>query len=189
MEDIILIGYGGHAKSVTDCIERQKEYRIVGYIDLQEHVSTYPYLGSDDALQECFDKGIRNAAVCIGYMGKGAIREKLYEKLKGIGYHLPVIKDPTSIISTSAELGEGTFVGKGAIVNADAKVGKMVILNTMSLVEHECIVSDFSHVAVAAVLCGQVKVGEAAFIGANATVIQGRMIKQHQIVPAGITIR
>ena len=28
MEDIILVGYGGHAKSVADCIERKKEYRI-----------------------------------------------------------------------------------------------------------------------------------------------------------------
>ena len=74
-------------------------------------------------------------------------------------------------------------------INAEAMVGKMAIINTMALVEHECVVEDFAHVAVAAVLCGQVHVGKAAFIGANATVIQGRKIESGQIVPAGATIR
>ena len=47
MEDIILIGYGGHAKSVADCIERQKRYRIIGYTELEKKKSQYL----------CFEKG------------------------------------------------------------------------------------------------------------------------------------
>lgn len=189
MEDIILVGYGGHAKSVADAIERKKIYRIVGYTDMEEHVSPYPYLGTDDMLEKYYAQGIRNVALCIGYLGKGNLREKLYGRIKEIGYNLPVIVDPSSVVSESAELGEGTFVGKYAVVNAETKVGKMAIINSMALVEHECIVEDFAHVAVAAVLCGQVHVGEAAFIGANATVIQGRTIESRKIVPAGVTIR
>jgi len=189
MEDIILVGYGGHAKSVADCIERQKEYRIIGYTDMEKHESPYAYLGTDDILGEYYARGVRNAVVCVGYLGKGSLREKLYSLLKGIGYRLPIIVDSSSIVAETAEIGEGSFVGKGAIINAEAQVGKMTIINTMALVEHECMVEDFAHVAVAAVLCGQVHVGEAAFIGANATVIQGRSIAPRQIVPAGVTIR
>lgn len=40
MEDIILVGYGGHAKSVADCIERKNEYRIIGYTEPAEVVSS-----------------------------------------------------------------------------------------------------------------------------------------------------
>lgn len=189
MEDIILVGYGGHAKSVADCIERKKEYRIIGYTDMEAHEAPYPYLGTDDVLEYYFVQGICNIVICIGYLGKGNLREKLYIRLKEIGYKLPVIIDPSAVIAESAELGEGTFVGKGAVVNAEAKVGKMTIINSMALVEHECIVEDFAHVAVAAVLCGQVHIGEAAFIGASATVIQGRRIDSRKIVPAGVTIR
>ena len=65
----------------------------------------------------------------------------------------------------------------------------MVIVNTMSLIEHECIVEDFTHIAVSAVLCGQVQVGKAAFVGANATVIQGRKINDCQFIQAGEIIR
>ena len=189
MEDIVLVGFGGHAKSVADCIEREGKYNIIGYTDLKKADSQYSYMGTDDELQAIFDSGIKNAAIGIGYMGKGEIRRQLYSKLKDIGFNLPVIADPSAIISTTAVIGEGAFVGKGAIVNAGASIGKIVIINTKALVEHECVVGDYSHVAVGAVLCGQVKVGEAAFIGANATVIQCREVKGNAIIPAGATIR
>lgn len=189
MENIILVGYGGHGKSMADSIERGKKYRIVGYTDLKKHNCCFQYLGTDEVLKELYGQGVRNAAISIGFLGKGNIREQLYDKLLQIGYYLPVIKDPSAIISDTAKIGEGTFIGKGAIVNAEARIGKNVIINTKALVEHQCIVDDFAHIAVGAVLCGQVCVGKRAFIGANATIIQGRTVKMGQIVPAGETIR
>ncbi|MBO6246254.1 MAG: acetyltransferase [Anaerovibrio sp.] len=188
MEEIVLVGFGGHAKSVADSIEREGKYNIIGYTDLQKADSRYSYLGTDDELQAVFDSGIKNAAIGLGYMGKGVVRQQIYAKLKDIGFSLPVIADPSSIISTTAVIGEGTFVGKGAIVNAEANIGKMVIINTKALVEHECVVDDFSHVAVGTVLCGQVKVGKAVFIGANATVIQGVSVSQNAIIGANCTV-
>lgn len=189
MEAIILVGYGGHAKSVADSIEREGKYRIVGYTDYTEHISRYTYLGKDDILPVLFSKGIRNAFVCVGYLGKGNTREKLYNFLLTIGFNIPSVIDPSAIVSDCAKIGEGTFVGKGAIINAEAEIGKMCIINSKALVEHECYVGDFSHISVGAVLCGQVTVEKASFIGANATVIQQRVIKENGIVPAGATVR
>lgn len=189
MDDIVLVGFGGHGKSVADCIERSGQFHIVGYTDIEKSDTLYKYLGTDDNLQEIYDRGTLNVAVCIGYMGKGTVRQSLYSKLKQIGYKLPVIIDPSAIVSASAIIGEGVFVGKGAIINAEAKVAKMAIINTKALIEHECVVGDFSHVAVGAVLCGQAEVGEGAFIGANATVIQCRKVEPYKIIPAGATVR
>lgn len=50
MEDIILVGFGGHGKSVADCIEREKRFRIAGYTDNKEQLCGYPYLGTDQEL-------------------------------------------------------------------------------------------------------------------------------------------
>lgn len=189
MEDIILVGYGGHAKSVADCIECGKEFHIVGYTDSEKKQSLYPYLGTDEVLEKYFYRGVHNVSICLGYLGKGTLREELYQQLKQIGFHFPVIKDPSAIISKSATIGEGTFIGKGAIINAEAIIGKLCIINSAAVIEHECVVDDFSHISVGTVLCGQVMVGRAAFVGANATVIQGQKIMPHQIVGAGVTIR
>lgn len=188
MDDIVLVGYGGHAKSVADCIERQGKFRIVGYTELHRQESRYPYLGTDAELDTIYTKGIRNAFVCIGYLGKSNIRERLYDQLKSIGYELPVIIDPSAIVSDTAKIGTGTFVGKNAVINAEANIGKMTIINTMTLIEHDCVIGDYSHIAVGATLCGAVTVGRGCLIGANATIIQTLRIGDYSLVGAGTVI-
>lgn len=189
MEDIILIGYGGHAKSIADSIERAGVYNIIGYTNNADNHAEYKYLGTDDVLLKYLELGCNKLVICIGYLGKGNVREILFTKLKEQGFTFPVIIDPSAIVSQSAVIGEGTFVGKGAVINADAKIGKMCIINTGAIIEHECVIEDFVHVAVGAVLCGQVKIKKAAFVGANATIIQCLEVNERNIVPAGQVIR
>ena len=121
-----------------------------------------------------------NAQACDAYDIK---------RLKEIGFNLPVICDPTAIVASDVTIGEGTFIGKGVILNSESKIGKTCIINTGAIVEHNCQVGDFAHVSVGTVLCGEVSVGRAAFIGANATVIQGRKVGDGCIVAAGEVIR
>lgn len=191
MEKIIVLGNGGHAQSIVDTIECQGEYSIAGYIVNGKVINRYDYpiLGCDDDLEKIYASGIHYAALGIGYLGRGKLRQKLYSQLKTIGYSLPVLCDPTSIVSNKAVIGEGTFIGKGAIINSGAQIGKMCILNTGSIVEHNCEIGDFTHIAVGTVLCGDVKIGENTLVGANATVIQGRSVGSDSIVGAGEVVR
>lgn len=189
MEDLVLVGYGGHAKSVADCIECQGKYRIIGYTDNVARDSEYLYLGSDEVLEQYYNDGIKNAAVGVGFIRENNIRERLFQVLKKIGYRLPIIIDPSAVVSESAKIEEGSFVGKMAVVNAEARIGKMAIINSKALVEHECVIGDYSHIAVTAVLCGQAKIGKASFIGANSTILQCVELPDNVIVPAGITVR
>lgn len=193
MEKIIILGHGGHAQSLIDAIERQGIYDIAGYIvndsSVVDNKEDYPVIGCDNDLSALYEEGIRNVAIGIGFLGKSTLRNKLYNKLKKIGYSFPVICDPSAIVSKKVIVEEGTFIGKGAIVNAGAKIGKMCIINTTAVIEHGCQVGDFSHIAVGTVLCGDVCVGCETLIGANATVIQGRIIGDRCIVPAGEVVR
>ncbi len=193
MEKIIILGMGGHAESLVDVLERQQEYEIAGYVVNDEAAakegSQYPVLGSDDDLERIFRNGITNAAVGIGYMGKSDVRERIWVKLKQIGFRLPVVCDPSAILSRTAQIGEGSFIGKGAIINVKASIGRMCIINTGAIVEHDCQVGDFSHISVGTVLCGEVTVGRSVWVGANATVIQCTSIGDGSTIGAGTTIR
>lgn len=190
MEKVILIGYGGHAESVVDSIQQLDKYEIVGYTDRapSKKKILYPYLGDDNMLQELFDKGIKHAVICVGYLGESYIRDMLYDKVKKIGYQLPIIVDKTAILSKSSSIGEGSYIGKGAVVNAKSKIGKMCIINTRAVIEHENEIGDFSHVSVNAVLCGNVFVADHVFIGANSTIMQGKNIQSDSIIGAGSVI-
>lgn len=192
MEDIILLGIGGCAHSVVDSIEQIGKYNIVGFLDIEEmqgkSFRDYQVLGTDDRLQEYFDRGVRNSFITIGFMGQGTVRNSLYQRLRNIGYTVPNIIDSTAVVSESAELEDGIFIGKKAVVNAGAKIGKMCIINTGAIIDHDCVIRAFSHIAVGSVLCGSVYVGEQTLIGANATVIQERKIGNRCLIGAGTIV-
>ena len=108
MEQIIIIGKGGHARSIVDAIECEGKYQIAGYVineeEIEEENNDYPVIGKDENLQELYSKGIHYAAIGIGYLGKGSLRRKLYEKLKQVGYSIPIICDPSAIISAKTKI-------------------------------------------------------------------------------------
>lgn len=193
MERIIILGKGGHAGSLVDVLERENKYVIAGYVVNEDAKGLsndcYPVIGNDTDIERIFQSGIRNAALGIGFLGKSDLRERLWAELKRIGYNLPIICDPSAILAENVRIEEGSFIGKGAIVNANAYVGKMCIINTGAIVEHDCMVEDFSHISVGSVLCGNVQIGKSVLVGANATVIQGVTIGDKCVIGAGTTVR
>ncbi len=192
MEDIILIGSGGHAKSIVDAIERQGKYQIKGFLDHadNQHVTYkhYKVIGEDKDALQYYTQGIQNVCISIGYLGNSTLRDKLYDSLKAIGYQFPVIIDPSAVIANDVIIEEGSFIGKNAVINSNSYIGKMNIINTGAIVEHDCVIKDFCHISVHATLCGNVHVEDHSFIGAGAVVVQGCSIGKDVIVGANSTI-
>ena len=62
MKPLLLIGCGGHARSLIDLIETQGEWHIHGLIGLPEQVGStvlsYPVIGTDDDLATCEEDGV-----------------------------------------------------------------------------------------------------------------------------------
>ena len=169
-ESIVILGFGGHAKSVADSIVKDGKYIIAGYTDTHDCKSRFKYLGTDDELSAPFRRGIHKAVLGVGFIGNSVIRDKLVHTAKAIGFEFPVIIDPSAVIADDVVIDEGTFIGKRAII------------------EHENIINDYSHVAVGAILCGNVSVGCHSLIGAGTTVIQGKTIGDNCIIGANSTI-
>ena len=190
MNDIILAGFGGHAKGVIDSIEKSGLFHITGYTDpeFRGEYRGYKYLGQDDILQEYYDRGVKNAFITLGYLGKENIRGLLYKRLKESGFRLPAVIDPTAVLAKDVNVGEGTYIGKRCVINSGTEIGRMCILNTGATVEHENKIGDFSHISVNSTLCGNVCVDTHCFVGANATVIQNRRVGAGSIVGAGSVV-
>ena len=123
-----------------------------------------------------------------GEIGRTNINFAPFIPVKNIGFGIPIIIDDTATVERNVTIGEGTYIGKGSVINTDAYIGKMCIVNTGAIIEHESRINDYTHVAVGAVLCGGVQVGRMSLIGANATVIQNLKIGNRCIVGAGTVI-
>ncbi len=187
-EKIVILGFGGHAKSVADSIVKDGSYHIIGYTDTHECKSEFKYLGTDNELISIYKQGTHKAVLGVGYMGKSMIRDKLVNMAHEIGFEFPVIIDPSAIISEDAVIGEGTFVGKRVVINAESRIGDFCIINTGAIIEHENTIEEYSHVAVGAILCGNITVGHHSLIGAGVTIIQGKTVGNNCIIGANSTV-
>lgn len=189
MEKIVLIGGGGHCKSVIDTILNLNKYDDIVITDINENIGKkilgIPIVGDDSILPKLYSEGYKNAFITMAGISTAKIRRRIFQNLINIGFSIPTIIDATATVSNFSEIGMGVFVGKNAVINSDCKIGNVVVINTKALIEHECIVGDFSHVSVGSVLCGQVKIRENVFVGANATIIQGITVDDDVLIGAG----
>ncbi|WP_151949793.1 NeuD/PglB/VioB family sugar acetyltransferase [Aliarcobacter butzleri] len=171
-EKIVLIGGGGHCHSVIDVIEQENKYEIIGIVDTKENIGKkvldYKIIACDDDLETIF-LSCKNALITVGQIESNKIRVKIYNKLKEIGFNLPVIISPLAYVSNHSNIEEGTIIMHHALVNANTKIGKNCIINTKALIEHDCVVEDNCHISTASVINGGVRVKENSFFGSNAT--------------------
>jgi sugar O-acyltransferase (sialic acid O-acetyltransferase NeuD family) len=185
--DAVIFGYSGHAYVVIEILMANK-YRMLGYYDReQKEINpfniTYLGAGPDTSVIE----KIKNCNAFIG-IGNNKIRANIFKALMQSNISCPTLAHHNSIVSPSVEIGSGSIIMAGAVVNTMAKIGNAVICNTSSIIDHECIVGDYAHIAPGAVLAGNVIVGNNTFIGANSVIKQGITIGADVIIGAGSVV-
>ena len=192
MSKLVLLGGGGHCKSVLDSALRMKLFEQIVITDPDipngTEILSCTVAGTDDCLERLYQEDFDCAFITVGSIQVSPLREKLADKAAAIGFKFPIIQDPSAIVAESAAIGEGTFIGKNAVVNAGAIIGKHCIINTGAIIEHECLVGDFSHVSVGATLCGEATVGKNCMIGSRSIVIQCLTIGDKCVIGAGAVV-
>lgn len=192
MDEIILIGAGGHANACIDVIEFSGMFKIAGFIEKNKNYNEkklkYPILGSDDDLPNLRRK-YKNAFITIGQIKTPSIRIKLYNILRELNFNIPIIKSPLAYVSNTAVIRKGTIIMHNAIINSNSKVGKNCIINSRALIEHDVVIDDHCHISTGSIINGGVKVGEKSFIGSGVITKQGISIGNNCIIDAGITLK
>jgi len=180
---VVLIGYSGHSYGCIEVAIKQG-FSIVGYHDILEKVSNpynLKYLGHEDNIDS-------NNKVFIA-LGDNSIRRKIYEKLKSNNIYLnTTLRHSNTTISKSSLIEEQTFISAGVIINPQVKIGVGCIINTGAIIEHDCSIGKFSHIAPGAVLAGNVSIGSGCMIGANAVIKQGVNVGDNVIIGAGAVV-
>ena len=192
MDNILLIGAGGHARSCIDVIEKENQYEIAGLVEKDESISnlslSYPVIGTDNDLQD-LRKKYDYALITVGQIKSPEIRIRLYDILNQLDYFLPCIISPKAYVSKHAQIKAGTIIMHGAIVNASAKIGKNCIINSKALIEHDASIGDHCHIATGAIVNGEVTVGSKSLIGSGVVTIQCISIGSNCTIGAGVVLK
>ena len=189
MKKLVMVGGGGHCKSVLDVAQRLNIYSEIVITDPELPMGTKildcNVVGDDQIISQLKKDGFTDAFISVGSIDDTVLRKRLAEMVNSQGFSLATIIDPSAVVSKYVQIGEGTFVGKNAVINADVKIGSNCIINTGCILEHECVVGDFTHISVGSILCGSVRIGNESFVGAGSTIIQGVGIGSRVIIGAG----
>jgi len=189
-KNLILLGGGGHCKSVIEVAE-SAGYTILGILDRPEEVGkdvlAYKVIGVDDDIPQYVDKA--EFIITVGFIKNPALRIKLYNKVKEAGGKLATVVASTARVSKYATLGEGTVVMHKAFVNAGAQIGNNAILNTFTNIEHDAVIGDQCHISTGTMVNGDCKVGQNVFVGSQSVLANGIEVGDDIIIGAGSVVR
>lgn len=182
---VAIVGYSGHAYVVIDIFLNAGRL-VTAYCDAEEKPNNPYHLNYLGKESEVIDKLKKfDYFACVGHNG---IREKIITQLgKYLGNPINAIH-PRAVVSASVRMGDGVMIAANATLNPLVELGRGVICNTSSSIDHECIIGDFTHIAPNAVLCGNVQVGRNSFIGANSVIRQGVIIGNNVTIGAGTVV-
>lgn len=189
MKPLILIGGGGHCKSIIEASESIGR-EIMGILDLPEYLGSnclgYKIIGNDDDIPKYVDD--YEFIVTLGFIKNPMPRIRLHRLVEKSGGRFATIIASTAHVSKHAEIGDGSVILHHATINAGAKIGHSCIINTAANIEHDVTVGDFCHISTGAMVNGDCKIGKSCFIGSGAVVNNGISIADECIVGSGSVV-
>ena len=184
--DIVIIGAGGHASVVVDALELSMSASNLRIVDADQSKAGSLLLNYVIQVMPQWDT-ISPCRVHVA-IGDNIIREKIVHEVVKFGQEMFTVFHPNSTISKYAGFGAGCFIAATSVIGAGAKIGNSVIVNHGAVVDHDCHIGNFSHLAPNTTVGGGVKIGERVLVGAGATVLPGITIDDGIIIGAGAVV-
>jgi len=186
---LLIIGTGGHGRSVAEAVLLRGDYVLAGFLDdaavPAQRLWDWPVWGATAMLSACRD---RIDAVFVA-IGNNVLREALHQRVQAQGLALATVIHPTAAVSPRAAIGQGSAIMAGAVVGTGVELGEGVIVNCGAVVDHDCTVEPFGHLGVNAGMAGGSVLGRCAWMQVGAAIAQGVKVAADRVLLPGEVAR
>ena len=183
MKRLVVVGAGGHAKVViATALAAGWEIAEVLDDDPARHGEVllgYRVAGATESRLRDPD------ATCVIAIGSNKTRRRV---AGGARCRFATLVHPTAHVHESVQLGAGTVIFAGVVIQPAVRIGSQVIVNTAASIDHDCTLGEAVHVAPGARLAGGVYVGDETLFGIGAVAIPSVRIGERSIVGAGAVV-
>ncbi|NMH65595.1 acetyltransferase [Shewanella salipaludis] len=188
---LLLIGGGGHASVLADILLSQGRdiLAVISPDDISARkvFQGIPHITHDDEVKNFSPKSVL-LVNGIGMMPRSTFRRLINQHFLDLGYQFETVIANNAFVSNYSEIKPGAQILPGAIVHTGAIIGEHSIINSNVLIEHDCKIGCYNHIAPKATLCGEVRTGKDVYVGANSTVVQGLVLAEQSVVGAGAVL-
>ena len=186
MKNIILIGASDHCRYTIDIIEQENKYKIVGILDRSlsagQVFGGYEILGYlDDIVELMTQKDATGGLVAIGdNFTRKSVVEDVIKKIPDFKFINAI--HPSVIIGKEVNLGWGSVMMAGVIINNNCSIGNHTFLATKSSIDHDSSLGEFSSLSPGVTTGGRVLIGTCTAIGIGATILHYKNIGDFSVI-------
>lgn len=145
--------------------------------------------GTDEVLQSrVFARPPDPRADYFIAIGNNAARRRLFDQLTAWGIEPANCIAAHAWIAADVQLGNGLFIGPGAVIMAGSRIDDNVIINTLSSVDHDCLVGEDSQITAGVTIASSIRIGARCYFGVKSGVVPGVTIGDEVMVMAGAMV-
>ncbi len=186
---LLLVAASGLAREVLAVCESTGR-RVLGVLD-DDPARAGTALGTTTVLGPLSLVGDHPDAELLMCAGKGSVRRDLAVRLAALGVgpdRYATVVDPSVRIPSSCSVGVGSILLGGVVLTADVRVGRHVVCMPHVTLTHDDELADYVTLTAGVSLGGGVRVGEAAYIGMNASVRERRTVGADCVLGMGAVL-
>lgn len=183
---LIIIGASGHGKVVADIAIKMNKWQSIAFLDDDESIKTSMSLEVIGKIGDAFK--YKDEASFFVAIGNNDVRKKVQEKLMEEGLNVVSLIHTSAVIGTDVEVGIGSVVMAGVVVNSSSRIGKGCIINTSSSLDHDNVIEDYVHISPGVRTAGSVGIGKGSWIGIGSVVSNNVNISSGCKVGAGAVV-
>ncbi|MBI1308105.1 MAG: transferase [Bacteroidetes bacterium] len=188
-QKVLIIGSSGHAKVIVDIFEKSGQYEIVGFVDSfresGEETAGYKVLGKEADLPELLQE--HPGCFLFIAIGDNGIRQKVKDKITALvpEAQFATAIHPSAQIARDVQIGHGSAVMAGVVINSETTLGNFTILNTKSSIDHESEMADYSSLAPGVTTGACVTIGTLSAVLIGSTIKRGITIGNYSVISEG----
>ena len=167
-DKLIIIGASGHGKVVADIAIKMNKWQSIAFLDDDESIKTSMGLEVIGRTADAFT--YKDEADFFVAIGSNTTREKIQEKLIEQGINVICLIHPSAVIGTNVEIGFGSVVMAGVVINSSSRIGNGCIINTSSSIDHDNVIENYVHISPGVRTAGSVSIGKGTWLGIGSVI-------------------
>ncbi len=179
-----VFGSGGCGRGIMPLVRAQYPSDRIVFV---EDDPMQPACNGHDLLPLAQFRRMPSAAIIVA-VADPAMRKEIVRRCTDAGLGFFDVRPEQMVVMDDVHIGAGCLFSPWTTLTCNIRIGSHFHCNLYSYVEHDCVIGDYVTFAPAVRCNGNVKIGDGAYVGANAVIRQGLTIGENAVIGMGAVV-
>lgn len=180
---LMIYGASGLAKEIYDTIVQNSPDRWDEIVFIDDFDNDILLFGNRViSFSKFLDEYELSSVEAIVGIGEPFYRDLLAKKILSNSLKLVSIVHPTAVVSGSASIGNGSYIGPFAFISSNTIISDNVVIQPHAMIGHDVAIGNSAVIGPNSAIAGNCVVGDRTYIGMNACIEQKHSVGDDVII-------